>query len=53
LDAGANPSLANLGGHKPIDYANSDAMRKLLENYIMKVTDPINKIYLQLFKCLI
>jgi len=38
LDAGANPSLANLGGHKPIDYANSDVMRKFLESYIIKVT---------------
>jgi hypothetical protein len=49
LDAGANPSLANLGGHKPIDYANSDAMRKLLESYIIKVTDSIKMFYMLIF----
>lgn len=37
LDGGCNPSLPNLSGHKPIDYANSDAMKKLLESYIVKV----------------
>jgi hypothetical protein len=49
LDAGANPSLANLGGHKPIDYTNSDAMRKLLESYIIKVTDSIKMFYMLIF----
>ncbi|EFX86089.1 hypothetical protein DAPPUDRAFT_313073 [Daphnia pulex] len=43
LDAGANPSLANLGGHKPIDYANSDAMRELLESYIIKYEDMVKE----------
>lgn len=37
LDGGCNPSLTNLGGHKPIEYANSDAMKKLIESYTVKV----------------
>ncbi|XP_057377244.1 mitochondrial disaggregase-like isoform X4 [Daphnia carinata] len=39
LEGGCNPSLPNLSGHKPIDYANSDAMKKLLESYIAKYED--------------
>lgn len=37
LDGGCNPSLANLGGHKPIEYASSDAMKQLIESYATKV----------------
>ncbi len=37
LEGGCNPSLANLGGHKPIEYATSDAMRQLIESYTTKV----------------
>ena len=37
LDGGCNPSLTNLGGHKAIDYANSDAMKQLIESYTVKV----------------
>ena len=38
LEGGSNPVKANLSGHKPVDYARTDAMKKLLEGYSVKVT---------------
>jgi len=36
LEGGSNPIKANLSGHKPMDYACSDAMKQLLEGYSVK-----------------
>ncbi len=42
LDAGADPSRPNLNGHRPRDYASSPAMRKLLDDSAVKVSQPAN-----------
>jgi len=36
LEGGSNPVKANLSGHKPVDYARADGMRKLLNGYSVK-----------------
>ena len=37
LEGGANPTQTNLIGHKPADYARSDAMRRMLDSFTNKV----------------
>ena len=37
LEGGANPTQTNLSGHKPADYARSDAMRRMLDSFSNKV----------------
>jgi len=37
LEGGANPTQTNLSGHKPSDYARSDAMRRMLDSFTTKV----------------
>lgn len=39
LEGGCNPSLPNVAGHKPVDYANSTAMKQLIESYTTKYED--------------
>lgn len=39
MDGGCDPSIPNLAGHKPVDYANSDAMKQLIQSYATKYED--------------